>query len=397
MFCMSCGAQNSDSSQFCAKCGKPLSNQSPAGAAQQQPASQPVPQPAAAGAQVQQPVAAGAQVQQPVPTAAAASPSASSAPSVNQAPPAQPVPGPSAGIPPVPAPEGVIGAAWKDITNSPGWLKHVLMLCLIGCVPIMNFAVDGYCIRWARELSFGKRESLPKTLFKKKEISTGFFAFLVRFAMGFALGLVTFAGSSLISGLFSIPSATAGLVISVILSILVFLFTLLCYNPCVDASVMRMSVVGYLESGFNFKDVWTAFRRNMGGLMGASILPRLIVGLVSGIVIGIIVAIMLAISGAISEAARQGMSNGYIPYIPSYYGSHSLAGLDGIAGMLTGAATIIIFFIVLLFVISGMFNVLATLLTYRAIGHWVARTAPEWASESDEGLDLDESGSGVVF
>lgn len=390
MYCMHCGTQNTENSKFCAKCGSPLEEAGNAATPQnavegQVAASEEASVAGAAveGSSVAQPAA------EPVAQPAAQQASASA---YGATPTPAPVPAPA----PATAQEGVIGAAWNDIKSSPGWLKHVLMLCLIGCVPIMNFAVDGYCIRWGRDLAFGKRSPLPKTIFKKKEISTGFFAYLVAFALSFALTIVVMAISSLLSGIASIPSITFGIIVSGLLTVAAFLFSLLVYGPCINASVMRMSIVGFLESGFNFRKVFDAFKKAPGGLIGASVLPRLIVGFVAVIVIGIIVAIVIGIAVGIGSAAVNGASS-YYPYGGYGYGG-GFRSIDALFGLFSGAATILIFFFVAIYILASMFNVFATLLTYRAIGHWAARNAPEWANEAEDATTSeDDGGNGASF
>ena len=155
MFCAKCGTDNEAEAAFCRMCGAPLGqtvtvNASQPGAPTAQGAVPPTygqPQPG---------------VQQPYPQYGGMPPAAQ---------------------PARPQVEGVLGAAWKDITSTPGWIKKVIILCLIGLVPILNFAVIGYALRWARELSFGQRTSMPEEIFRKKEISTGFCGTLVSFAL----------------------------------------------------------------------------------------------------------------------------------------------------------------------------------------------------------------------
>lgn len=60
--------------------------------------------------------------------------------------------------------KGCVGAAWSDITSSQGWFKKILLLGLIMCVPILNFYVIGYCMRWARQLVLGKIEHAAENL-----------------------------------------------------------------------------------------------------------------------------------------------------------------------------------------------------------------------------------------
>lgn len=332
MFCAKCGTQNVDDAAFCLNCGAPMSPDA----------------------------------EEPIRSSATQGYKPASAPERPQR----------------PAVEGNIGAAWRDITNSDGWLKKVAMLLLIGCVPILNIAVEGYGIRWARELSFGQRAGLPGRVFKKREISTGFFAWLVRLGLGLAFFLAAAIVTLLLSSLFGVVNRTAGEVVFSILFVALAIFFVFFYSPVVDASVMRMAVVGYLEAGFNFKEAWRAFRSNMGGLIGASIIPRLVVGIAGVVVVLLIVFIENMIAGAGARA----LSSDPTSLLYTMNSSRALGSFIGSMGF--G----LLFFQVILFVLTSMFNVFSMLFTHRAVGHWVARTAPEWADESDEGLDSDNAG-----
>lgn len=349
MFCPNCGTQNPEGASFCSKCGSSLA-----------PAQQ-----NAYYAQAQQ------------------------TPMMERS---------SAGV------EGNVGAAWRDITGHQGWFKRILILCLIGCVPILNFAVEGYCIRWARELSFGHRAELPKKLLKKKEISTGFFAWLVKIGLTSAFGIIMFLATTVLSGLFGVFSPVAAGVITIILTVAFWVFEVFFFNPVVDASVVRMSVVGYLESGFNFSCVWRSFRKNMGGLIGASILPRLVVWIVGAIIIGLITFIVAFAVGASFVPMMSRVSNGSMMYGNAYRSGSSdladlggaLSGVNDMLSMIMGLGTGIIAVLVIMWILISLFYAFSTLFTYRAVGHWVARTAPEWAEESDGEADGGDTG-GIGF
>lgn len=333
MFCKNCGTQNKDDAAFCINCGSPLSAQ-PAQTAPQSGAPQ-------------------------APVANQASASA-----------AQPA-------------ESTVGAAWKDISMSPGWLKRTLLLCLIGVVPILNFAVDGYCIRWGSELASGKREFMPVRVFKKREIATGFFAMLINFALYFALMLVVFAGTWFISAIFNIFSPTAAVIVGFLISFVVCIFVLVFFQPFIDACVMRMSVVGFLESGFNCKQVVANFRKGMGSLIGASLLPRIIVTVISLIIIGILIALTI---GMVQFAADSLSSMSYYDS-PMYYltRGYSYSGMMSVAGT---AANIFFFMMLVIYVVFAMLQVFQKLLMYRAVGHWSARYASEWAEETEDGVQV---------
>ena len=323
MFCPRCGMENSDASSFCKNCGTALG-------ASANPAS-------------------------PHPNGAA--PQAYTA------------------RPPRPAQEGCLGAAWKDLTSSPGWIKQVLILCLVGCVPILNFAVEGYAVRWGRELSFGKRESMPTQIFTKKEISTGFFACLVRLAVFSAVLIAGAAVALLIASMIGTFSFAAGMVVIFIVAFLAIVALIVFFGPLADVSVMRMSVVGYLESAFNFPKTLKNFGRAPGSAIAASIVPPLLIGVVQGIV-SLISSLIVAVSARAAIASYYG---GYDYY--GYYGSTVDPSMI-IEAITHGAfAILLIYFIVS--IVSSMLSTFASLFRYRAIGHWTARNAPEWAEEAE--------------
>ncbi len=319
MFCPKCGTNNNEGSAFCKNCGTPLSIQP--------------------GAQPEQ--------------------------SYWQQQPAQPA---------TPKQEGVLAAAWKDITSSPNWIKQLLILCLVGVVPILNFAIEGYSIRWGREVSFGERNPLPTQIFTKKEISTGFFAMLVRFALFCAVLLATLAVAFLLGGMFSVISPVAGIVVAIIVAVIVGIAWAVLGAPFADASIMRMSVVGYLESAFNLPKTFKAFTRAPGGAICASLVPSIAVGAVAGV--------FSAIVGGIASLVVKGAYNsmyGYSSY--GYYGGYDPFSSFGDLG---GAVLGILFLYLAVMIISSMLSTFGSLLTYRAMGHWTARTAPEWKDESEE-------------
>ena len=324
MFCPRCGTENSEGSAFCKNCGTVLG-------AQAGPAGNGYPD------------------------------------ATRQAPPAQPT---------RTAQEGCLGAAWKDLTSNPGWIKQVLILCLVGCVPILNFAVEGYAVRWGRELSFGKRQAMPEQIFTKKEISTGFFACLVRLAIFSAALIAGAAVALLLASLLGTFSFVAGMVMIAIVAILVIIAMLVFFGPMADVSVMRMSIVGYLESAFNFPKTLKSFTRAPGGAIAASIVPQLLVGVVQGIV-SLISTLIITVS---ARAAISSYYGGYDYY--GYYGS-SLDPSMLVEAITHGAfAILLIYFLASL--ITSMLNTFASLFKYRAIGHWAARNASTWADEAEK-------------
>ena len=259
--------------------------------------------------------------------------------------------------------------------------RRVLLLCLVGCVPILNFAISGYCIRWGRELSFGKRAEMPKTIFRKKEISTGFFALLISLGLGFACGLVFMVGFLLLTGFFGSLNPTIGLVVAIILLIAMTIFIAIMLTPLVDACIMRMSVLGYLEAGFNVKTVLKAFRKSPGSLIGASLVPRIIVGVVAFIV----ALLIMLLFGLLASLAGAAISND-----PTGFANRVSSNPILVRNMTSGGVFLMLLGYLLSTIISAMFNVFAELFAARAVGHWVSRNAPEWASESEEGAPVED-------
>jgi len=354
MFCAKCGTSNADGAAFCKKCGNPLAK---APGATEQPAVQPVAQPTA------QPAV------QPVAQAAPAAQMAMGQPPIQQGQPGAYPPAGAAPMPYVPKPEGVLGAAWKDITSTPGWAKKVLILCLIGLIPILNFAVIGYALRWARELSFGQRAPMPEEIFRKKEISTGFFAELVRFALDSVAVMAALLVALVIGALIGFINPIAGFVVGVIMASLVALAAYIFWEPAVRAAIMRMTVVGYLESGFNIRKVFAAFKRAMGSLIGASLLPDIIVGAIQGLLVSILYGIMLGIIYA-GASGMGGMRYGY--------------SATNVATMVAGLGLGFILLATITMIVVSMLSTFAMLFSYRAVGHWAARNALDWADEADD-------------
>lgn len=402
MICAQCGAQNEDGVNFCGQCGNPL-------AVPQAPDIVDTPEEFAEVVQQAAMAPAGVSAEAAVPAAAAAVPAAavaataSNPATVPPAPPAQslydnapylrptmpnqqaygqqPYGAPQgmpqyapAPVQTVPRARGCAGAAWDDIRNSPNWIKKVILLSLVMLVPILNFAVMGYAIRWSRELSLGENNPLPGAVFKKKEIATGFFATLIEWALESIAVALALLVSMLVGGLISAINVYAGILAFSVLSSLLSIAFAIFYSPFVNISIMRMGVVGYLESGFNFKKTFAAFKRNMGSAIGATWIPSLIGGLIASVVLGILSAILMGILVFAGSSVYNGMYYGH-----GYY-DDPMQALSLIMGM--GSGTMIVF-IIMIFV-AAVVSTILTLWIYRANGYWVARNAPEWINESDD-------------
>ena len=273
-----------------------------------------------------------------------------------------------------------LGAAWRDITDTPGWWKKVLFLCLISCIPIVNLAVDGFALRWSRGLSFDRNEPLPKAVFKKKEILTGLRALLLNIIYAIVFIMASFILSTLVTGLFASINLGLGAAMGATLTVLSVVAYLLAYWPMVNASIMRMTVVDHLESGLNFQKVWGVFKKSPGGAIGATIVPSL----VSALIQFVLFVLFFAIIGAVLQSTATNYMDmiggyGYLSYMsdPSYLFDEALSSVYSLGNL----ATVLM---IIMFIAAGMVSMFSKILTWRAMGHWAAETATEWPFESDE-------------
>ncbi|MCI8468118.1 MAG: DUF4013 domain-containing protein [Eggerthellaceae bacterium] len=242
--------------------------------------------------------------------------------------------------------EGCVKAAWNDVTASEGWKGRMLVLGLIGCVPILNFTVYGYGLNWSREVPFGAKTPLPRTMVNGRNFEYGFYFFL----LSLVFGLVTGIASSIVGW---VP--LIGWVAAMALMLVCYMFETLLG--------LRMAMMGSLGEGFQIGKAWDVMKRNWTGLLCAAVVPTLIVGIVMTVV-GVVLSIMGAI-GLIGPMAS----------LASGYGSA--------AAMAAGSMGIAIVLLVIVWVLLCMgASTMALVVTFRAVGHWIGRYAPEWCTDA---------------
>jgi len=273
-----------------------------------------------------------------------------------------------------------LSKAWKDITSTPHWFKRILTLCVMGCFPIFNFGVVGYSLRWSRDLSFGERKTMPRSIFRKKEISTGFLAVVAGIAWVCAVAIVVGLALLIVCGLISIVSVGAAAVFFYFLSCVALLAAAIFIAPVVDIALIRMSVVGYLEAALNIPTILRAYKRKMGSAVCAALVPGIAVS-VASCVLGGIAAILCSILG---YGSVQTYSYGYYSYAYN-------VGPTGFALFLCVLIAVIAIIAIV------MMSTFANILTYRALGHWVAAYAPEWAEEAKQEGEGGVDASGKDF
>lgn len=336
---------------------QPVAQPEPVAAAQPEPVAAaedaPTPQPATAP----QPEAAPSPVPAAAPEASTAQPTPEPAPEA--APqgatiPEQPI------IPPNPArvhptpmhsgPEaqyqkGCLAAAWGDIMQTKGWFGKVLLLGLVGCVPILNFYVNGYAMRWSRELFLGKVAPMPERIFGNRMFVNGFFAFII----GLLLSIVGGLCSALLG---AVP--IVGAICSVAIYLVIALFQYV--------AILRTAIADRLGAAFDIAQIWRTCWKNLGALLCATIVPLLIyTAVIFVIVLALMVIVGLPLIGTIAEIG--------------VYGSSSYA-----AALLSLLGALIPVFIIC-YILGSFLDAFLTLLTTRATGHYVARYAQDWKTE----------------
>ena len=233
-------------------------------------------------------------------------------------------------------------AAWHDVVTTTNWMGKTLFLCLIGCLPILNFAITGYGLRWARDLSFGKREGLPKEVFRKGEITEGFRAAVMLTTFFIISLLVLLIAAFILWALFDEQPSSTSWPLEVLE--IVMLFVVL---PFVNLSIMRMEIVGYLEASLNLPRIWKAFKSAPAPAIAATVLP----------LFGVFIILLLFT--AIGVAVL---------------GANDFSGIQSWQVLL----------LAIMAIVFDMVVVFAQLLMWRALGYWAAAATPEWALQSNE-------------
>ena len=243
--------------------------------------------------------------------------------------------------------EGCISAALADIRGSKNWFGSALVLGLINCVPVLNFFSQGYLLNWSREVPFGGKTQMPKKYFSGKNFEIGFYFFLISLVFALVVGI-----ASAVIGWIPLIGWFAALALSFGASMFV------------QACSMRMAMMQQLGDGFSIGKVWQMIKRNWTGLFCAAVVP----GIVAGLVISVIALIAMFLGlGAVVPVAMMD---------PYSYGSSAAAGMFGALGVVG------VFAMLAIMVLCLVVEFFASLVTIRAVAHWVGRYAPEWASEA---------------
>lgn len=243
--------------------------------------------------------------------------------------------------------KGCLAAAWGDIMQTKGWFGKMLLLGLVGCVPILNFYVNGYAMRWSRELFLGKVAPMPERIFGNRMFVNGFFALVIGLLLSIVGGL---CGALL--GIIPIVGALCSIVIYLIICLFQYV------------ALMRTAIADRLGAAFDISQIWHTCWKNLGALCCATIVPNLIFSVVVFVVVFALFMILgLPMIGSIMEIG--------------YYGPESPQAINAVFSLLG----MMVPFLIICYLIGSFLNVFLTMLTMRATGHYIARYAQEWKGE----------------
>lgn len=261
--------------------------------------------------------------------------------------------------------KGCVSAAWDDVKATKGWFGKVCLMALMYFVPVLNWVVDGYALRWARQLSLGQVEGLPKKIFCDRAFVNGAMKFLVSLVAAIAVSIV-----SSILGLVPFVGALA----AIAFGIFVDMFMNIAY--------VRMSLFDELGEGFNIKEAFNSMKKEPGKAFMIEFMPLLIIFLTVSAVVFIVTILCilttgLAVWSAVYPMIEAAGSYEYFTYLlendPEFLSQFITILLSGFIGLIP--------WILIGGFFANIFVVACLLVQTRAAGHYVARYCAEWREE----------------
>lgn len=269
---------------------------------------------------------------------------------------------------------GCLAQAWDDITESEGWAKRIITLGLINMVPILNFFVSGFAMKWARQLPLDKVDGMPTKVLQDGSFLQGFYAWVI----GLIVGIV----ASVISGVLGFVPII-GVLVGVAVSLFLAMFQQL--------SIMRVAIAGNLAPGFDVAAIWKAICTNrFGKLFCATVLPGLIVGAAALFVCGSVLVVfgMNSLSSLIENIQYAQQMEQQIQQMNAMMQQNPMLGMfaDPTLGMYSdpwanvaaqAMGLVPLFFI--LYLILMFLSALSIVLTMRATAHYITRYEHDWS------------------
>ncbi len=261
--------------------------------------------------------------------------------------------------------EGCLGAAWSDITKTNGWFKTVAKMGLVEFVPILRWFNAGYCMRWARQLIFGKLQEMPKSVFGDRNFANGFYCFLIQLVVyvivcfaNFALGLIPLIG----------------LFIALVFAVFASMYE--------NVMIIRTAIFDDIGSGFGLTEIFRSSKGHLGTLFGIWFLPSFVTGLIAMCIVCVVLGINMLISGAdlVTYFTNLIYQYGGAVYLGSAISTNSaLAASIGFA--ILRAFAILLPGILISWYLCNICSVVSMMIAFRATGHFAARWCGEWRSD----------------
>ena len=261
--------------------------------------------------------------------------------------------------------KGCCSAAWDDVRNTKGWFGKVCLMALIDIVPILNWVIQGFALRWSRQLSLGKVQGMPKKIFCKRAFANGAMQFLVSLVVGFVIWVCT-----LILGFLPL----VGFLASIALSLFIRMIMNFCY--------VRMAIFDELGEGFSIAKGFDCLKRQFGKAFCIEFMPSFVIGIIIAVIVGIIVTLFVVVNGFAIYDQIMNIANQFSSWRAFQYSLEYDARTQWqvVSVVLKSFAVAVPWLLVGAFIVN-IFMVLITLIKTRATGHFVARYCSDWTEE----------------
>lgn len=270
---------------------------------------------------------------------------------------------------------GYFATAWRDVRESKGWVRNLLLLSLVSLVPVFGPSVVlGYAYGWARDIAWGVRTPMPPRIrpCKGDRLYLRGFHLFVLSAVFVLLPFLAFSAiGMLVDGLTLdwIPwhppvAVSLEQVLDTVVMVLCYVAELIVI-PFILVGWMRVTIYGRLSAGFQISRIWNMMRYRLSGLLR-----------IAGILLVLVAAVLLAVLlwalalGLVSLVYAVGvlMTGG---------GFDFNALVSGVVPMAAATSPAIIFPCVIL-------TTFAHLIIARALGYWTAQfDVPHWQGQDD--------------
>lgn len=281
---------------------------------------------------------------------------------------------PAVGVSPVPDNElteyedGCCRSAWSDIRATRGWFAKVLFLALIEYVPILNWVVTGFALRWSRQLFLGKVEEMPKRVFADRAFVNGAMYFLVTLVVGIVTMSLT-----LMLGLIPIVGALLALAASIFVGMIM--------NVC----YARMAIFDQLGDGFAINKGFNGMKKQAKKAFCVEFFPGFFIGLIMFVVVSLLVITYFCANGPVLYAQYDEVSDlirsyGSVNDFWNYLLQDTRLQVQINKLIMINLVTFIPYLLIGSY-LSNIGTVLFILIKFRASAHYVTRYCQEWKEE----------------